>query len=114
MSASPEQIGVRRAHPECANGETTSEGFSHGNSVRQEPIAARKAARLRGSIILFKDPLETLKTPGAEMAILHSVHEQEQVFFIAERAQSQQIVRGSGRDPALALDPFEQDRGGSR
>src|SRR5437667_9408404 len=99
MSASPEQIRVRRAYPECANGETTSEGLSHGNSVRQEPVARRKAARLRGSSIVFKDSLETLKTPGAEMAILHSVHEQEQVSFSAQRAQSQQIVRARGRDP---------------
>src|SRR4051794_20744792 len=36
MGARIEQISVRRADPERADGEAAAEGFRHGNSIRQK------------------------------------------------------------------------------
>ena len=43
------------------------------------------------------------------MSALHTIHEQQQFFLVAQRAQAQQIFRRSGRDAALALHALNQD-----
>ena len=39
----------------------------------------------------LQDALKTLESSGAEMAALHLIHQQQQVFFIAQLAQAQQV-----------------------
>ena len=61
---------------------------------------------------IFQNPLEALEFSRAEMAALDAVHEQQQLFLVAQRAQAQQIFRRRGRDAALALDALDQNGGG--
>ena len=46
------------------------------------------------------------------MAALHAVHEQQQFFLVAQRAQAEQIFRRGGRDAAFALHAFNQNGDG--
>ena len=50
--------------------------------------------------------------PRAIMAALHAVHEQQQFFLVAQRAQAEQIFRRGGRDAAFALHAFNHDGDG--
>ena len=43
------------------------------------------------------------------MSALHAVHEQQEFFLVAQRAQAEQIFRRGGRDAAFALHAFNQD-----
>ena len=46
------------------------------------------------------------------MSALHAVHEQQQFFLVAQRAQAEQIFRRGGRDAAFALHAFDHDGDG--
>jgi hypothetical protein len=48
------------------------------------------------------------------MSALDAVHEQQQFFLVAQRAQAQQIVRGRRRDSALTLNALDQNGHGGR
>src|SRR5260370_12634223 len=63
-------------------------------------------------MVRFQNPLETLKSAGAEMSVLNTVHQQQQVFLITELAQTQQEFGPGWRYAALALDTLDQDCGG--
>ncbi len=43
------------------------------------------------------------------MSALHAVHEQQQFFLVAQRAQAEQIFRRGGRHAAFALHAFNHD-----
>ena len=102
VRARAEQIGVGRPHPERAHGESAAQRLGHRDAVRQELLAARHA---------FEDALEALEAAGAEMPALHAVHEQQQLLFVAQLAQAEQVFRRGGRHAAFALDAFDHDGG---
>ena len=75
VRARPQQIRIRRAHPERADGKSAAERLGHRKAVGQKLFAAGNA---------FQNPLEALESSGPEMAALHAVHEQQQFFLVAQ------------------------------
>jgi hypothetical protein len=58
---------------------------------------------------VFQNPLKALEPAGAIMSALNAVHEQQKLFLVAQRAQTEQIFRRGRRDAAFALHAFHQD-----
>src|SRR5439155_8892772 len=69
---------------------------------------------LRVAIRWFQNSLIALKSTGSEMPILYPIDEQQQLSLITQSAEAQQIAWPCQRDPAFALDAFNQDRCCSR
>ena len=59
----------------------------------------------------FQDALKTLESAAAEMAALHAVHEQQQLLFVAQLAQAEEVLRGGGHHAAFALDALDHNGG---
>ena len=52
-----------------------------------------------------------METPGPEVAVLHPIDEEQEVLFVAELAEAQEVIRGGGSDAAFALNGFNEDGG---
>src|SRR5690606_32956335 len=61
-----------------------------------------------------EDALEALVTAGAEMSALDRIHHEQQALLVAQLAESAEVLRGGGRDAALALDALDEDGGRGR
>src|SRR5256714_1654604 len=105
VCSSRKHIGKLVAHPERADRESAAERFRHRDPVGKKIF--------RGGNIL-EDALPTVKRSGPEMARLHFVEEQQKSLFIAEFSETEKIFRRRRRDPAFALDRFDQNGRGSR
>src|SRR5436190_6477740 len=98
-----EQIAVRCASPERAHGKTASDGLRPRNAVRLEILCTGRA---------FEQTLITGETTCSKIAALHLIDEQQEIFFVAEFAQTEEILRTNGLNSTLALDTLDQYRGG--
>jgi hypothetical protein len=110
VGAWSEQVGEIQAmglaaDPECADGESTAEGFGHGDAIWKELISAGQA---------FEDSLEALEASGTEVAALNTVEEEEQAVLVAEIPEAGEILGGGWGNPALALDSLDQNGSGGR
>ena len=105
VGAWPKKILEGFAHPEGTHGEPTAQGFGHGDTIGQKGFSPGHP---------FERALETLESAGSEMTALNAVDEQEQLFFVAELSQTEEVVGRGGSDAAFALDSFDEDRDGGR
>ena len=48
------------------------------------------------------------------MPALHAIHEQEQALLVAQLTQAEQVLDARRLDPALALNPLDENRGRGR
>ena len=88
MGAGAHALGHLFVHQHCADGQAAAQTLSQRDHVRLEEGA------------------------GAAHAGLHLVHNEHQIFFIAELAHSLHIVGVQRHDAALALDEFQHDGAG--
>ena len=93
------------AYPKGSDGKSTPEGLGHGKAVDAEVLGAGEA---------FEDALVALESAGAEVAALDGVDQQEESVFVAQGAETEQVIDGGRGDAPFALDAFDEDGGGGR
>src|SRR5436309_3738429 len=69
---------------------------------------------LTSAATAFENALKTLKPPRPKMPALHAVHEEEQLLFIAQAAQAEQVFGSCLCHASLALNAFNHDCNGRR
>ena len=95
MAAGAHALGHFFIHQHRANGQAAAQAFGQRNDIRLEVVVLTAEEGTR-----------------AAHTGLHLVHNEDEVFFIAERADGLHIFRVQRHDTALALHQLQQDGAG--